>query len=53
VARSDGRLLHMFLRSGKPHKRVSCGPNATEEKSVVPPRRCRVLLHTPRMAWTM
>jgi hypothetical protein len=38
----------MFLRFGKPRKRVSCGPHATEEKSVVPPRQCRVLLDTPR-----
>jgi hypothetical protein len=37
----------MFLRSGEPHKRVSCGPHAIEEKSVVPPRQCRVLLNTP------
>jgi hypothetical protein len=29
----------MSLRFGEPHKRVSCGPHATEEKSVVPPRR--------------
>jgi hypothetical protein len=36
VARSDGRLLHMFLRSGEPHKWVLCGPHATEEKSVGP-----------------
>jgi hypothetical protein len=34
----------MSLRSGEPHKRVSCGPQASEEKSVVPPRWCRVLL---------
>jgi hypothetical protein len=26
VVRSDGRLLHKSLRSGEPHKRVSCGP---------------------------
>jgi hypothetical protein len=48
VARSDGRLLHMSLRFGEPHRRVSCGPYATEEKSVVPPRWCCVLLHTLR-----
>jgi hypothetical protein len=30
----------MSLRFGEPHKRVSCGPHAIEEKSVVPPRRC-------------
>jgi hypothetical protein len=48
VARSDGRFLHISLRSGEPHKRVSCGPHATEEKSVVPPRWCRVLLNTLR-----
>jgi hypothetical protein len=38
----------MLLKFGKPNKRVLCGPHATKEKSVVPPRRCRVLLHTPR-----
>jgi hypothetical protein len=48
VERSDGQLLHMSLWSGEPHKWVSCGPHATEEKSVVPPRRCRVLLNTLR-----
>jgi hypothetical protein len=48
VARSDGRLLHMSLRFGEPHERVSCSPHAIEQKSVVPPRRCRVLLHTLR-----
>jgi hypothetical protein len=48
VVRSDRRLLHMSLRFGEPHIRVSCGPHATEEKSVVPPQRCRVLLHTLR-----
>jgi hypothetical protein len=48
VARLDGRLLHMSLRSGEPHKRVSCGPHASKEKSVVPPRWCRVLLNTLR-----
>jgi hypothetical protein len=36
------------LRFGKPHGRAPCGPHATEEESVVPPRRCRVLLHAPR-----
>jgi hypothetical protein len=40
AVRSDGRLLHMSLRFGEPHKRVSCGPHATEEEcgssSVVP-----------------
>jgi hypothetical protein len=36
------------LRFGEPHRRASCGPYATEEKSVVPPRWYRVLLNTPR-----
>jgi hypothetical protein len=27
---------------------ASCGPHTTEEKSIVPPRWCRVLLHTLR-----
>jgi hypothetical protein len=48
VARSDGRHLLMSLRFGEPHKRVSCGPHATEEKSIIPPQRCHVLLHAPR-----
>jgi hypothetical protein len=36
------------LRFGKPHGRAPCCPNATEKESVVPSRRCRVLLHAPR-----
>jgi hypothetical protein len=36
------------LRFGKPHRRATCCPHATEEESVVPPWRCRVLLHAPR-----
>jgi hypothetical protein len=48
VARSGGRLLRTSLRFGETHRRASCGPHGTEEKSVVPPRWCRVLLHTPR-----
>jgi hypothetical protein len=36
------------LRLGEPHRRALCGPHATEEKSVIYARRCRVLLHTLR-----
>jgi hypothetical protein len=42
------RLLRMSLRFGKPHRRASCCPHPTEEKSIVPPRRCCVLFHTSR-----
>jgi hypothetical protein len=38
----------MSLIFGEPHRRVSCGPQATKEKSVIPPRWCRVLLHALR-----
>jgi hypothetical protein len=48
AVRSDGRLLRTSMRFGEPHRWASCGPYATEEKSIVPPRQCRVLLHTPR-----
>jgi hypothetical protein len=34
--RSDGRLLYTSLRFNEPHRRASCGPHATEEKSVTP-----------------
>jgi hypothetical protein len=33
AVRLDGRLLHMSMRYGEPHKRVSCCPHATEEKN--------------------
>jgi hypothetical protein len=42
-------LVEWRGRTGDSSIRVSCGPHATEEKSVVPPRRCRVLLNTPRI----
>jgi hypothetical protein len=29
-------------------RRALCGSHATKDKGIVPPRRCRVLLHTPR-----
>jgi hypothetical protein len=38
----------MSLIFGEPHRRVSCGPHANKEKSVIPPRWCRVLLHALR-----
>jgi hypothetical protein len=38
---------YMSLRFSEPHRRALCGPHATKEKSVVPPRWCRVILHTP------
>jgi hypothetical protein len=48
VARSDGQLLRTSLRFREPHRWASCGPHPTEEKSIITPRWCRVLLHTPR-----
>jgi hypothetical protein len=36
------------LRFGKPHGRATCCSHATEKESVVPPWRCRILLHAPR-----
>jgi hypothetical protein len=46
--RWDGRLLRAPLRFGKPHGCAPCFPHATKEESVVPPWRCRVLLHALR-----
>jgi hypothetical protein len=43
-----GRALHTTLWFGEPLRRASCGPHATEEQGVVPPRWCCVLLHAPR-----
>jgi hypothetical protein len=36
------------LRFSKPHGRAPCCSHATEEESVIPPWRFRVLLHAPR-----
>jgi hypothetical protein len=45
---TNGRLLRTSLRFGEPHKQALCGPHSTQEKSIIPPRWCRVFLHTPR-----
>jgi hypothetical protein len=42
----------MSSRFGEPHRRASCGPHPTEEKSSVPPRWFHVLLHAPRRSGT-
>jgi hypothetical protein len=36
------------LRFGKPHGQAPCSPHPAEEESVIPPWRCRVLLHSSR-----
>jgi hypothetical protein len=40
------------LRFGEPHRRASYGPHPVEEKSIVPPRQCCVLLHAQRRSET-
>jgi hypothetical protein len=36
------------LDIGEPHGRAPCGPHATEEETIIPPRWCHVLLHALR-----